>query len=145
MELFADDSVVLGGPRFPTPIVGRPAIRSMFSLYLESFTEFLVRPEEMYFDRNEAVTVMTLTATLRGPLAGVDPGRLRSDLRRVSWRGAYRFVFDPFGLVQQLAIYGDESTARWLPLSGSRETVAAPTTEAPGPTSGPELPPATPR
>jgi hypothetical protein len=114
LGFFAENAVLVGGPRFPDPIAGRRALREMFEVYFRGFSEMLFTPGEMFFDRNEGVTFMTMIGTIGGPVPGIDTGRLPSGQRRVSWRGAYRFVFDPDGKIVHLAVYGDESTARWL-------------------------------
>jgi SnoaL-like domain len=114
IRLFTEDAVLTGGPRFQEPIVGLRNLRQMFELYFRGFSEMLFTPGETFFDRNEVVTFMTLTGSLAGPVPGIEPSRLPAGSSRISWRGAYRFVFDPQGKISYLSIYGDESTARWL-------------------------------
>jgi hypothetical protein len=119
LELFAEDALLTGGPRFTEPIVGRTAIREMFTFYFQAFVEMRFVPTESFADRNELVTLMDLTATLSPGTTGSAFGSPTGGHRRVSWRGAYRFVFNPQGKIALLAIYGDESTGRWFRPTGT--------------------------
>lgn len=125
MELFSDGALFSGGPRFDAPSVGRESIREMLQRYLASLPELLLTPRGIYVDRNEAVAVLDIVATIRGELPGVAVSSAFSG-RRVSWQGAFRFLYDDLGKVKALTVYGDRSTARWLtpPPGGSPATGA---------------------
>jgi ketosteroid isomerase-like protein len=119
MEFFAEDAVLVGGPRFPEPIFGRAAIRALFEHYFRAFTEMLFVPSETFTDGNETLAILTLSATVAPRIPGTASVSATSGDRRVSWRGAYRFEFDPQGKILRLAIYGDESTQRWVAPPGA--------------------------
>lgn len=112
LEMFAEGAYFSGGPRFGGTVVGRPAIREVIEPYFKQLNDMLLTPLESFFDRNEAVTLVHLVGKLKA--SGTGSGDAGTP-RRVSWKGAFRFVFDEEGKIRSLAVYGERDEARWLP------------------------------
>lgn len=114
-DLFTENGVFEGGPRFNQPYVGRDRIAKMLTTYFDFLKELMVQTTGIFYDRNEAVVVIEIYATVSGkalPDSGASIGPHGE--RKVSWRGVYQFTFDPEGRITHLRVFGDRSTTRWF-------------------------------
>lgn len=120
MDLFSEDATLDAGPRFDRPFSGRAAIQGMFESYWSAMPELNMILRETYVSKGEAVAIVNIVALLSAHApAGVAASEWRGG-KRLGWVGAFRFTFARDGQIRAIQIYGDDSSARWLPETGVR-------------------------
>ena len=75
-------------------VEGRARIAQVYRTWLEAFPDLTYTTTDLLIDDHRAVQLFTVAGTQAGPFAGVAPTG-----RRIQFRGATIYTFDPNGLI----------------------------------------------